>query len=149
MSARTQREFMAVNSAALPLWLSMILFPRSAMTRRLVSGAPSLLTAMGVAYTGLLARATLQQGLPSNLFDGDGWRDVLASPQGFVTGWTHFVAFDLFVGCWIWRTALEEGRGCRVALTFACLAGPIGLMIFNLQRRLRPVRQPSGPLGTS
>jgi hypothetical protein len=134
----TQREFMAITSAALPLWLAMILFPRSAMTRRLMAASTPLLTAMGAAYAGLLARAALQEGLPRNLFDGDGWRGVLASPQGFATGWMHFVVFDLFVGRWIWETALAEGRRCRVALVFACLAGPIGLMVFNLQRRLAP-----------
>lgn len=138
MGERTQREFMAVNSAVLPLWLAMILLPRSALTRRLMAASGPLLTAMGAAYTGLLVRAAVQQGLPRNLFDGDGWRGVLASPQGFVTGWTHFAVFDLFVGRWIWQTALDEGRGCRVALTFACLAGPAGLMIFNLQRRIVP-----------
>jgi hypothetical protein len=138
MDARTQREFMAVNSAALPLWLAMICFPRSALTRRLMAASTPLLTGMGVAYTGMLARAALDGGMPTNLSDGDGWREVLASPQGFVTGWTHFVVFDLFVGRWIWQTALDEQRGCRLALLFACVAGPIGLLIFNLQRALRP-----------
>jgi hypothetical protein len=134
----TQREFMAINSTALPLWLAMILAPRSALTRRLMAASTPLLTAMGAAYTGLLVRASLQEGLPGNLFDGDGWRGVLATPQGFAAGWMHFVVFDLFVGRWIWETALAEGRRCRVALVFSCLAGPIGLLIFNLQRRLAP-----------
>jgi hypothetical protein len=135
---RTQREFMGVTSMTLPLWLAMILFPRSALTRRIMARSTPLLTGMGAVYAGQLGRAALQGGMPRNPLDGNGWRDVLASPQGFVTGWTHFVVFDLFVGRWIWETALAEDRGCRVALTFACLAGPIGLMIFNLQRRLDP-----------
>jgi hypothetical protein len=137
---QTQREFMAINSTAVPLWLALILFPRSTMTRRMMSALPSIQIAMGAAYTGLLVRAARQPDFPRALFDGDGWRMALATPQGFATGWTHFVVFDLFVGRWIWETALAEDRGCRVALTFACLAGPVGLMIFNLQRRLSPRR---------
>jgi hypothetical protein len=138
VSERRQQEFLAVNLAALPLWLAMILFPRSAMTRRLMSASTPLLTGLGTVYGALLLRAALEDGLPNELFDGDGWRQMLASPRGFITGWTHFVIFDLFVGRWIWETALAEGRRCRLALTFACLAGPIGLTIFNLQRRLSP-----------
>jgi hypothetical protein len=142
MAARTQREFMMVTSAALPLWLAMILFPRSAATRRLMTAVPAWTSAVGAVYGGLLLRTALQRGLPANLFDGEGWREVLASPQGFVTGWTHFVVFDLFVGRWIWETALAEGRGCRVALILSCLAGPLGLLLFHLQRRFAP--RPAG-----
>jgi hypothetical protein len=140
MKARAQREFLAVNLPALPLWLAMILVPRSRLTRRLMAAGSPLLTAYGVAYMGLLVRALTQSAWPRNLLDGDGWRALVASPQGFVLGWTHFVAFDLFVGRWIWKTALEEGRGCRVALSFACLAGPLGLLIFSLQRQVAPRR---------
>jgi len=140
VATQTQREFMVVNSMALPLWLALIFFPRSSMTRKMMSVLPPLQIAMGAAYTGLLVRAALQPGLPDALFDGEGWRTMLATPQGFIAGWTHFVVFDLFVGRWIWETALAEDRGCRVALTFALLAGPLGLMIFNLQRRMSPRR---------
>lgn len=140
VGTQTQREFMAINSTALPLWLALIFFPRSTTTRRMMSVLPSLQIAMGATYTGLLVRAALQPEFPRALFDGEGWRTMLATPEGFVTGWTHFVVFDLFVGRWIWETALAEDRGCRVALTFTCVAGPLGLMIFDLQRRLSPRR---------
>jgi hypothetical protein len=106
----------------------------------MMSVLPAMQTAMGAVYSGLLVRAALQPGLPRAPFDGEGWRAVLATPQGFAAGWTHFAAFDLFVARWIWETALAEDRGCRVALTFTCLAGPLGLMIFDLQRRLSPRR---------
>lgn len=49
----------------------------------------------------------------------------------------HYIAFDLFVGRWIWETAREEGRSCRVALLLTWMAGPAGLTVFLGQRALR------------
>ena len=100
----------------------------------------SLLTGMSALYAGLLGRAALVGDPLTNPIDGDAWRRVLASPEGFLAGWTHYVVFDLFVGRWIWRTALEEGRGCRLALVLALFAGPLGLLVFDLQRRGAPRR---------
>lgn len=138
MADQHRKEFLAINSTVLPLWAAMILFPKSSMTRRVMSVSSPLLTGMSAVYAGLLARAAIEEGLPSDPTDGDAWRQVLASPRGFMAGWTHYLVLDLFVGRWIWQTALAEGRRCRVALTFAMMAGPIGLLIFDLQRRLAP-----------
>jgi len=138
VSDRHKQEFLALNTVLLPLWAAMILFPKSNLTRRLMRMSSPLLTGMSAVYAGLLARAAIQEGLPRDPTDGDAWRHLLASPQGFLAGWTHYVVFDLFVGRWIWQTARDEGRRCRLALTFAMMAGPIGLLIFDLQRRLAP-----------
>ncbi|HSK95119.1 MAG TPA: abscisic acid-deficient protein Aba4 family protein, partial [Euzebyales bacterium] len=70
--------------------------------------------------------------------DPDAMRQAVARPDAFLAGWAHYVAFDVFVGRWIWRTALTERRGCRVALLLTMLFGPAGLLLFLAQRRLRP-----------
>ena len=67
-----------------------------------------------------------------------------AKPYAALAGWVHFLAFDLFVGAWITRTARAEGIShwlvlpCLV-LTF--LFGPAGFLAFTLLRwavTLRP-----------
>jgi hypothetical protein len=64
---------------------------------------------LGISYIGQIARVIDSRVL--QVTDPDAMRGVLASPEGFLAGWTHYAAFDVVVGRWIWRTAREEGRG--------------------------------------
>ena len=116
----------------------MILAPRSRATAWLVARLPLVLAAVGASYVGLLVRA-IDGGLLDDL-DPDTMRRALSRPDAFLAGWAHYVAFDVFVGRWIWRTALAERRRCRVALLLTMLFGPSGLLLFLAQRRVRPAR---------
>lgn len=71
-----------------------------------------------------------------------GLRAFFASDGGIVIGWTHYLAFDLFVGCWIAEQA--DGRGVgRVAqapvLLATFMAGPAGLLLWFIIKRSRRV----------
>ena len=65
-------------------------------------------------------------------------RKVLFSyEQAALAGWVHFLAFDLFIGAWVCRTARAE----RVSfwLVVPCLPvvflfGPAGLVAFQVIR---------------
>jgi hypothetical protein len=57
-------------------------------------------------------------------------------PEGLLAGWTHYIAFDLFVGRWIWETALEEDRPARLSLLLTWWFGPVGLTLFLKRKRL-------------
>ena len=62
------------------------------------------------------------------------------SEGGIVIGWTHYLAFDLFVGLWIARDADDKGFSRLVQLPFllvTLLAGPIGLGSWLLVRETR------------
>lgn len=77
-------------------------------------------------------------------YDITGIRALFASDAGIVIGWTHYLAFDLFVGLWIARDADAKGFGRLVQLPvlFATLmAGPVGLLIWLVirERRARAV----------
>ena len=136
MDAAHHRMFAVLNAAVMPWWLAMIVAPRSRTTARLVARMPVALGALGVTYGGLIARGLGTGGI--DFSDAEAVRALLQAPDGFLAGWTHYLAFDLFVGRWIWRTALDEGRGCRVALTLTLMFGPLGLTWFAAQRRVRP-----------
>lgn len=131
-----RRLFTLINVATSPWWLVMIAAPRSRLAAWMAERAEVVLVSLGLGYATLLARGLGGEGV--DFTDGESVRAGLARPDGFLAGWAHFVAFDLFVGRWIWRTALAEGRGCRVALLLTWFAGPLGLSWFTLQRRLRP-----------
>lgn len=141
MSAQQRQAFTAVSTVVMPVWAAMILAPRTRLTARLVdrSAAP-LLAGLGATYVGLLARGMATgDGERADLRDPEQVRALLQSPEGFLTGWVHYLVLDLFLGIWIWRTAQAEGRRCRLALVLALMAGPAGLLVFALQRRLAPL----------
>ena len=127
--------FRVLNLSVMPVWIAMIVAPRSRVTARIVRWSEGLLAGLAAAYVAQLGVSVVTSDEKPDFGDVAKLRDALAQPAGFLTGWTHFLAFDLFVGRWIWRTALDEGRSSRVALVLTLMAGPAGLGLFALQRR--------------
>lgn len=131
--------FQAVNLSVLPVWIAMIVAPRSRLTERLVRASDGILAGLAVAYAVQLAALVATRDERPDFGDVAKLRSGMGEPAGFLVGWTHFLAFDLFVGRWIWRTAVREERSARLALLLTFMAGPAGLGVFGLQRRsLRP-----------
>jgi hypothetical protein len=128
--------FSMVNLLALIAWAGLIFLPRW----------PALLS--GVMYLGVgllcLIYATgligLLSGFITNLGGGvadfttiAGVRSIFASDAGVTIGWTHYLAFDLFVGLWIARDGDAKGisRFIQAPILFATfMAGPLGLLIW-------------------
>ena len=97
------RRWQVLNSAVMPLWVAMILAPRSRATKWLMDRSGWWFAGYSAAYVVQLVQTATTSGPPE--FGPDGLREGLSTPAGFLTGWTHFLAFDLFVGAWIVRTA--------------------------------------------
>jgi len=70
----------------------------------------------------------------------EGIRSLFASDAGIVIGWTHYLAFDLFIGQWIAKDADHKGYS-RLAQTpillLTLVAGPIGLLVWLAVRERR------------
>lgn len=139
MTRRDRLIYQVVNTSTAPLWLAMILAPRSALTARLVRLATPMYAALGATYIGLLA-SVWGKGEKVDFRDPDSVRAGLQQPRGFLAGWAHYLAFDLFVGRWIWEQGLDRGRSSRIALLLTWLAGPAGLTIWLAQSRLAQSR---------
>jgi|SRR5947209_262700 len=135
LSAGRRRAYAVINACSAPVWLAMILAPRAALTRRLVDQASWLFIGLGVSYDALLVAGTARLGRPIDFRDGDAVRTALATPDLFLAGWSHYIAFDLFVGRWIWQDAMERRRPARLALLLTWLAGPAGLSLHLLRTR--------------
>lgn len=124
------------NMLVAPFWLLMILLPRWRVTRRVMR---SSLVALGPAalYAVLttprllaLAPALLRPELPTIA-------ELLGTPEGATIAWAHFLAFDLFVGRWVYLDARERGVSAWVTspvLLLTLLVGPIGYL-FHLVTR--------------
>jgi hypothetical protein len=134
MGERVRRAYLVINSSTAPVWLAMIVAPRSRLTALLARRATAaLLPALGATYTGLLA-AGMAGGVRFDVSDPESVLRTLSHPPMFLAGWTHYLAFDLFVGRWIWETGLREGTGTRLPLLLTWLAGPAGLGLFLARR---------------
>ncbi len=125
--------FGLLSLTTLPWWLSMLLFPRSPFTVRLVT-SPWGVVGLAAVYLTLLAGSLITGGLPASL-EATALATALAGPWGFLTVWTHMLALDLFAGTWIFRDARFYGRLPRLELLLTWWAGPAGLGLYLLRRR--------------
>jgi Domain of unknown function (DUF4281) len=126
--------FQLTGPLAMLGWLSLVLSPLAPRLAQAVAAVaiPALLS---VAYTALIL---------VHWSEAPGGFDTLANVMALFTnpavalaGWVHYLAFDLFVGAWITRTARVERINhllilpCLV-LTF--LFGPAGFLAFTALR---------------
>lgn len=133
---RHQLAWMLVNLSSVPVWLAMILFPRSEATRWLADRLVPLHMALGVVYTGALASGAVQAKEPPDFGKLENVQKLLQNPSSMLAAWTHYITFDLFVGRWIWEQSLAQGRPARLSLLLTWWAGPLGLTTFLARRHL-------------
>jgi len=134
------------NLLVLPLWALMILLPRWRWTERilrspLVSLAPAALYAtLALPRLGEIWPAVARPTLT-------GVASLLGSPAGATIAWVHFLAFDLFVGRWIYLDSRERQLSPWMMAPLLCLTlmlGPAGLLLYLAVRgvaRVAPVAE--------
>ena len=134
--------FGLVSLLPMPVWLSMLLFPRTDFTRRLVSAAWPFL-ALGAIYVVLLLVSLFAGGGVGSL-GFDALRAGVATEWGFLVAWTHLLTLDLFAGVWIFRDAKYWDVSPTWFLVGTLMAGPLGLAVYLWVRSRRgrtdPVR---------
>lgn len=132
--------FTVLNISVVPAWLLLILAPGWTWTQRLVHTAliPLALSAIYLSFLTLgigFGQADPEAGMSSL----GAVQALFSHPVGLLTGWVHFLAFDLFVGAWIARDARRIGLSRWIvtpALILTFLFGPVGLLIHLLARKV-------------
>lgn len=136
-----QALFGLTNAVALAGWALLLAFPRRPLTATVV-----LYLGVGllcVSYAAMLALLVAGMAGPVgglSEYSVAGVRALFASDGAVVLGWTHYLAFDLFVGLWISKDADAKGfsRLAQVpVLTATCLVGPVGLLVWLTVRERR------------
>jgi hypothetical protein len=113
--------------------LPYVFFGGSALLACLYAGLIVPLMAGWISDGGPMGRA------PADFTSLSGVMALFDSPGGATIGWVHYLAFDLFVGIWIARNADAHkiSRWLQVPiLFFTLMAGPIGLLLYLLLRRI-------------
>ena len=140
-----QSLFVLTNTVAFVCWAMLVFLPRRpiVMASVLFFGVGMLClvyAGMFVALFGGLADPVRVAGAPPadiTNYTLPGLRALFMSDGGIVLGWTHYLAFDLFVGQWIARDADNKGFNRLVQLPFlfiTLMAGPIGLLLWLVIR---------------
>jgi hypothetical protein len=126
--------FTFVHLIAFAGWAILLLGPRGQRTAAII-----LYFGVGLlclAYAAMFA-IEFRAIVAGDFLSIEGIRSLFASDAGIVIGWTHYLAFDLFIGQWIAKDADHKGFS-RIAqapvLILTLLAGPIGLLAWLLVR---------------
>jgi hypothetical protein len=126
----TEVLFNVVFLLAAPFWALMILAPGWRWTERII-GSPLIVVPAALVYA-VLALPDLGQLLPAVARPTlDGVRELLGTPAGATLGWAHFIAFDLFVGRWMYLDGRRRGVHPLVMaplLILTILLAPLGLL---------------------
>jgi hypothetical protein len=130
-----EHVFSILNLLTAAAWLPLVGLPRVRWAVRIV---PVLMPAvLAVVYTVLVAwTLPWSEGGFSSL---SGVRALFANPWILLAGWTHYLAFDLFVGGWEVRDAQQRGIAHLFVvpvLVVTFLVGPAGLLLYLIVRRL-------------
>jgi len=124
-----EQLFSILNSMAVAAWLPLVFLPRVRWSTTVVPMVMPVLLA--ITYLSLLI-ATLpwSEGGFSSLA---GVRALFDNPWVLLAGWTHYLAFDLFIGGWEVRDAQRHGIPHLLvvpALVLTFLFGPVGLLLY-------------------
>lgn len=135
--------FRVSNLLVLPFWALMILLPRWRWTARIMrspvgSVAPALFyAALVLPRVGAIFPAVARPTLA-------GVAALLGSPEGATIAWVHFLAFDLFVGRWIYLDSQERRLSPLLTapiLFFTLMLGPVGFLSYLLLRLVAAPRE--------
>jgi len=120
----------------MPFWLLLIFLPRWRITERLMAGpwvavpAALLYAVLVLPRFGEIFTAVLNPTLA-------GITAFLSDPTSATIAWAHFLAFDLFVGRWVYL----DGRSRKITawiispvLFMVLMLGPIGFLLYLVVR---------------
>jgi hypothetical protein len=115
-------------------WLGLLAAPFNRVW--LVRSARILAVILGIAYF-IQLFTTVQPVSNGNFSSLAGVTALFSLPGNVMLGWTHFLAFDLFVGAWATEDAGRIGVAhwamiVPLALTF--MLGPVGLATYAMIR---------------
>lgn len=128
--------FGMVNLIALIAWAGLILLPRwpALLSGVLYMGVGLLCLIYGASLIGLLSGLIPNpEGGGADFTSIAGVQAIFATKAGTTIGWTHYLAFDLFVGLWIARDgdAKNISRIIQAPILLATfMAGPLGLLVW-------------------
>jgi Domain of unknown function (DUF4281) len=132
---------------AAPFWALMVLAPRWAVTAKVVA-SPLIVVPPALVYLALAVANLPELWAVVSAPALGPLAEFLGTPEGTALGWAHFIAWDLFIGRWMYRQSRELDVHPLVMapiLLVTILASPLGMLLFLPVRALRARRPEPGP----
>ena len=130
--------FYLFNTLAFIGWSLLIFFPSFKITKRLIrSGALSLFFCLSYLIFCFISITSKAPGGFQNL---DELMLLFESKDWVLTGWIHYLAFDLFIGIWILDDSMKyniKHSALIPSLLFTFILGPIGLIIYYISKTIK------------
>jgi hypothetical protein len=120
----------------MPFWFLIIFLPAWKWTKRILS-SPWIVGGAALLYAALVL-PSVWQVLPAVINPSlRGISSLLSTPAGATIAWLHFLAFDLFVGRWVYLDSREKNLSPFIIspiLFFVLMLGPLGLLLYLVVR---------------
>lgn len=133
-----QLVFQFSSLLVMPFWILMVLLPTWHWTRRIIT-SPWTVAPAALLYT-LLIVPMMADAVPALINPAlAGIAELLGTPAGATIGWIHFLAFDLFVGRWVYLNGRRLGQSAWLVspiLLVVLMFGPLGLLLYPAVSRL-------------
>lgn len=143
-SGTAAQLFPLINNGALPAWFCLIFLPRWRFTPKIVT---TTALAFAMVYVALVLLTLDPSSMSINsVVSLEGITQLMANPPATLTGWVHYICFDLWTALYIVKDAGKmridrAGVAWRVphvltapAIIMTLLFGPSGLIIHFLTR---------------
>ena len=131
--------FQICNVLVMPQWLLMMAAPKWHVTQWIVKSKifPIILGFIYIYYiVGLFSVGGFK-----NFTSLEGIKSLFSTDDVILAGWIHFLAFDLFVGAWMWQNAQTRHVPhfwLIPALLLTWFVGPVGLLFYLGVRLMYP-----------
>ena len=128
-----QTFFQIASTLVLPQWLLMIFLPKWKGTKWL-RDHPVIPIALAVMYAGFVL-IDIGSFNPNSFSTLAAVKELFASDKALLAGWIHYLAFDLLIGSYISKDAIERGiHPLLIApcLFFTFMFGPVGWLLYQI-----------------
>ena len=128
---------------AAPFWALMILAPNWSWTRR-IAGSPLIVLPVLACY--LAAVLPILPDFAAEMFGPDlaGVRHLIGTAEGTSLIWAHLIAFDLFIGRWMYLDSRDRGIHPLIVspiLLLTIFLSPFGLLSYLAARSVPALRR--------
>ena len=129
-----EKVFRIVNTIVLLPWLLMIIAPNAEITKTVItSNAFPLILA--IIYAIYIVKTFGKSS--GNFMTLESVEKLFSKREVLLAGWIHYLVFDLFIGAWEWRDALQHDISQWIlapCLILTLMFGPVGYLVYFVLR---------------
>ncbi|MEO1286431.1 MAG: ABA4-like family protein [Chloroflexota bacterium] len=127
----------------MPFWFVMAFLPRWKPIVRAIR-SPWIAIVPAIFYVILVLPGVVDVIIAVSMPDINALAAILGTPLGTAISWMHFLAFDLFVGRWIYLDAIDRHIHPIIItpiLFFTLMLGPVGYILYMIVHQINIMRK--------